>query len=328
VKVEAPPNIAFIKYWGKLEAASDDDRNLATNPSISMTLANAKTTTIATPLASGKSRDLVYINNRDASDKDGDKVSDHLDRVAYRVLAGDAAKRPRLKIDSSNNFPAGAGIASSASAFAALTLAAIGAFLGQDEAERYLLEQPDVVSELARRGSGSAARSIDGFYMKWDGRFARRFECQWRLKDTIVLLSRQHKSVPSSDGHKLAQSSPLFAARLKQLPTRLAAVEAALKTKDLSALGPLLEAEALELHEIARTGTPSVDYLLPETRALVELMGQTKQRDFYFTIDAGPNLHILSERNVSSDLQKLAQRAGLPPLDLWEDEAGHGPSLG
>jgi diphosphomevalonate decarboxylase len=265
----------------------------------------------------------IEIQGQPASPADFDKVSQHLKRVCEEL---DFDPSQCFKVKSQNNFPQGTGLASSASAFAALTVATLGEILGRDEADRLRREHMALVSSLARRGSGSASRSVDGGFVKWDGESAHRVPCEWRLRDTIVMFSTQHKKVPSSEGHSVALTSPLFEQRLKTLGPRLSAVEEALDASDLSRLGPLIEEEALELHAIAATGTPSIDYLLPETRKFLETLKNVSSRDFYFTLDAGPNVHIISERDVSPELGELLKRSGLEGTKLWLDGFGSGPS--
>ncbi|MBS1985225.1 MAG: hypothetical protein JST16_13730 [Bdellovibrionales bacterium] len=320
MKAEASPNIAFIKYWGKLPFTRDEDRNLGTNPSLSLTLSQAKTETQV--VRSHGPRTEFILNGSPASDADTAKVIAHLERVASTL----GKELGTFRVESRNNFPAGAGIASSASAFAALTLAALGEMLGLQGALEYCWQNPQMVGALARRGSGSACRSLAGPFTEWNGTFARRLDCVWPLRDTILMISKKHKAVPSSDGHKLAQSSPLFLPRLARVPGRLAEVHKALTDKNLSALGPLLETEANELHEIARTGTPGVDYALPETRLVLNELARMPQRDFYFTLDAGPNVHLISERPIREDAERMLRKLGLD-VEIWEDHAGVGPTL-
>jgi diphosphomevalonate decarboxylase len=320
VIAQASPNIAFLKYWGKRESTSDADRNIPLNPSLSMTLSKAATTA-SVELLDGSER-RITLNGKPASDSDVAKVSAQIERTCAflgRACAG-------FVVESSNNFPQGAGIASSASAFAALTVATLGEVLGRDGALEFLDTRNADASRLARRGSGSACRSVAGGYMKWENDAAHRLDVDWRLRDTILIFSRAHKAVPSSVGHLAAVTSPDFPARLRRIPARLAAMESALRRRDLGALGPLLEEDALEMHAITRTGTPSVDYLLPETRRFLEAAQALAGRDFYFTIDAGPNLHILSERDVTAELKAVLEKAGLAP-EVWEDGYGEGPRL-
>jgi diphosphomevalonate decarboxylase len=319
---EASPNIAFVKYWGKLEATRDHDRNLAVNPSLSMTLSRARTLTRIEKIKQAARHEII-IGGQAASRNDAAKVARHIERVAEFLGVSDI---PALRVDSENNFPQGTGIASSASAFAALTLAVLAELAGFERAQDMLTGQRHELSALARRGSGSACRSFDGPFVKWDGAWAERCEIEWKLFDTILIFSREHKKVPSSEGHAAALSSPHFGARLKNLPARLNQIESALRNKSLLELGPLLEQEALELHGIAESGTPSVKYLLPESEKFLAALQQRSKRDYFFTLDAGPNVHILSQRDVSSELEGLLHDQDLR-AEIWKDESGPGPTL-
>jgi diphosphomevalonate decarboxylase len=326
IRAEASPNIALIKYWGKKEFSRDEDRNLALNASVSMTLKNAKTTIELEP----QSEDRFFINNVAAVELDRKKMRRHLDRCWAALEDRADLKKIRamgsFEIHSKNNFPQGTGMASSASAYAALTLAALTFALGRSQVEELLNREPSWISALARRGSGSAARSLAGPWVYWDGPAARVLPNSWKLFDTIVILSRHHKRVPSSDGHLAATKSSLMTNRQKTLMQRTPLLLQALEKRSLSGLGPLIEEEALEMHAVAQSGMPPIDYLSSETRKILEFLPTLGERDFYFTLDAGPNLHFLSERPVASELQDLLKNLGIA-ADLWLDEAGSGPLI-
>jgi diphosphomevalonate decarboxylase len=198
---------------------------------------------------------------------------------------------------SRNNFPAGAGIASSASGFAALTVAACAAAgLKLTEAE---------LSALARRGSGSASRSVPGGYTEWlMGRgnassYARSVAPpeHWDLRDIVVVVSREHKAVGSSRGHGLARSSPLHAARIGAVPAMLAACKQALLARDLGLLGSLVEQDAVMMHAVMMSSRPPLYYWAPATMMVIEAVPRWRSEGLpvYFTVDAGPNVHLICE---------------------------------
>jgi diphosphomevalonate decarboxylase len=294
----ANPNIAFIKYWGKADAAL----NLPANPSLSMNLA-ALTTATTVEFRSGLPSDSVTIDDQPATDQAAARVVAHLDRV--RALAGTS---DRARVASRNDFPAGTGLASSSAAFAALSLAAVRA-LDLD------LDEP-ALSRLARLGSGSACRSVPGGFSLWDGdsdatSYARQVAASdhWDLRDVIAIVTRKHKAVGSMQGHALAPSSPFHAARLSAVPGHLEAVRRGLKKKDLRILGPAVEADTLAMHGVMMTSEPSLLYWLPDTVAIIREVRRWRQSGLsvYFTLDAGPNVHCLCEavdaREVESRLQ-------------------------
>ncbi len=315
---EASPNIAFIKYWGKKPSTQDEDRNMALNPSLSLTLSQARTRA----QVQRASKNLFEIQGQAASELDQAKLRAHILRVCKAL----GQPEQSFSIRSENNFPKGTGIASSASAFAALTLAITGEILGRSQAEDLLKNEGNFLSRLARRGSGSASRSVAGPFMKWDGESAQVIPSNWKLYDSILIFSREEKKVSSSDGHQLALSSPDFQKRLQKIPARLAAVEAAISEKNLGLLGPVLETEADEMHQIAATSQPPVHYALASTLKFLKILREQKHRNFYYTLDAGPNVHLISERPVKEEILAMLQEANLE-AEIWEDWTGQGPVL-
>ena len=293
----AGSNIAFVKYWGNL----DDDLNIPMNGSISMTLDAAHTITTV-EFHPDLAADQLTINGRLAGRQAEDRASAHLDRI--RHLAG---KNWPARIISNNSFPTGAGIASSASGFAALTLAATRA-LGLNLSTSEL-------SRLARLGSGSASRSIDGGFVEWQpgGRHEDSYAVplapadHWDLVDIIAIISREHKQVGSATGHPLAHTSPFYQARLGAVQVTLQRVRRAIKERDFTTLGELIEEEAISLHVAAMTSKPSVLYWQPGTIALIHALRRWRAEGGpigYFTMDAGPNVHVIARRHDAATLQE------------------------
>lgn len=308
VTAQAHPNLALVKYWGKL----DEELNLPASSSISVNLSGATTTTsvLFTPEAEV---DQVMIGGRVAEPKAYARVVRHLDRV--RALA---RIKERAVVESWNDFPSSAGIASSASAFAALSLAASKA-AGLDLTEREL-------SILARKGSGSACRSIpDGFVefvagTEDDTAYARQLfpPEHWDMRITTVIVDQQPKEVSSSEGHRATRTSPFYEAWLAALPPTLGAVRRALAKRDFRALGMAVERQAIAMHAVAMTSAPGdrdwlsgIYYWAPATVALIRAVQDWRRRglEVYLTIDAGPNVHLLCEAKDQAELEKE-----LPPL--------------
>jgi diphosphomevalonate decarboxylase len=313
----ANPNIAFIKYWGKIDQAL----TLPANPSLSMNLA-ALTTVTTVEFRPGLPDDVVAIDDQPAAEQGLARVVAHLDRV--RDMAG---IEDRAWVASRNDFPAGTGLASSASAFAALSLAATrAAGLDLDEA---------VLSRLARFGSGSACRSVPGGFGLWEGdsdgtSYARQVAPpeHWDLHDVVAIVSHSHKAVGSYDGHALAQSSPLHSARLAAVPGLLAAVQRGIQERDLGGLGAATEADALAMHGVMMTSTPSLLYWLPATVAVLHKIRAWRSQglEVYFTLDAGPNVHCLCRAGDAAEVQhRLRNLAGV--LDLLVSGPGSGARL-
>jgi len=283
---EAGANIALTKYWGNADA----DLRIPANDSISLTLDRARTvTTVA--FRPDLERDEVVVDGQALSGRARERAIRHLD--LFRRLA-DTDRRAR--VISQNNFPTASGVASSASGFAALTVACAGA-LGLDLSPRDL-------SRLARHGSGSAARSIfGGFVLLHTGRsdeeaFAEPLHGPdwWQIYDLVAILSRTEKGVPSTVGHHLAETSPLHPARVAHVPVLNERLRQALARRDFASLGEVAEQDALMMHAVMMTSRPALLYWLPETLAVIHQVRRWREEglEAYFTIDAGPNVHVLT----------------------------------
>lgn len=283
---EAGANIALTKYWGN----ANTDLRIPANASISITLDQTRTVTRVT-FRSDWQRDEVTIDDQTLSEPAAERVIRHLD--LFRRLAGTDW---RAHVSSQNNFPAGSGIASSASGFAALTVACAEA-LNLDLSPREL-------SRLARRGSGSAARSIFGGFVhlhtgsSHEEAFAEPLHdpTWWDIVDLVVVVSRVEKAVSSSAGHQLAPTSPLHRARVAHVPALNRRLRQALAQRDFTALGEVAEQDALMMHAVMMTSQPSLLYWLPETMAMMRQVQNWRAEGIaaYFTIDAGPNVHVLT----------------------------------
>ncbi len=292
-------NIAFIKYWGNRDAVY----RVPLNDSLSMNLDHATTTTTV-EFDEQLPDDHIVIGGQEANDVTRARVISHLDRV--RALAHIETKAHARSL---NNFPTGAGIASSASAFAALSLAATRA-AGLELGEREL-------SMLARQGSGSACRSIPGGFVEWiagsnnTDSYAVSIAPpeHWDLYDVIAVVSTAEKKVGSTDGHAAAPTSHFLAERINALPIRFHHVRRAILAKDLQLLGPAIEEDAIELHLIAMTSVPPVYYWSPGMVRVIQAMQQWRADGLavYFTLDAGPNVHLICESKEANQVAKLAR---------------------
>ena len=292
----AHPNIALIKYWGNL----DDSLRIPANGSISMNLDSLHTITRVT-FSKEFPRDRLFLNNQPGSADTLARVVKFLDRI--REIAGMGIY---AEIHSENNFPTGAGIASSASAFAALALAATRA-LNLDLSESSL-------SALARRGSGSAARSIPGGFVEWlpgsgdSSSYAISFAPaeHFKLVDCIAIVQARHKEIGSSQGHALANTSPLQAARVADAPRRLDLCRRAIIDNDFNAFAGVIELDSTLMHSIMMTSTPPLFYWKPVTIEIMKRVQGWRNEGLAvcFTIDAGPNVHILC---LQKDLEETTR---------------------
>ncbi len=300
----AHPNIAFIKYWGN----RDDALRIPANGSISMNLGALRTRTTVT-FSTDIAEDSLSLNGRRIRGAALRRVSALLDKVREMADLLMAAS-----VESSNNFPTGAGIASSASAFAALAVASsAAASLHLDEA---------ALSRLARTGSGSACRSIPEGFVEWEAgtgdadSYAHSLAPaeHWDLHDCIAMVNAGHKPTGSSRGHKSAATSPLQAARVADAPRRLSLCRRAILKRDFSLLAEVSEQDCNLMHAVMMTSSPPLFYWEPATLAVIRAVQDWRKAGtpVFYTIDAGPNVHVLCpSRKVASIQKRLARIAGV-----------------
>ena len=289
-------NIAFIKYWGQRDA----ELNLPANSSLSMNLAGLTTVTTV-EFSPDYDDDVVILDGREETGAARQRIVAHLDRV--RAMAGLGA---RARVISRSSFPVGAGLASSASGFAALSLAASRA-AGLELSEREL-------SILARFGSGSACRSVPGGFSEWtagassEESFARQVAPpeHWKLRDVIAIVSRAHKRVGSTEGHVRAPTSHFYQARVASVADRLPQAKAALLKKDLATLGRIMEEDAVSMHAVMMTSRPPIYYWLPSSVRLIHEVQSWRAGglEVYFTFDAGPNAHLICQAADQAEVER------------------------
>lgn len=299
---KAPSNIAFVKYWGR----KDEQLRLPENGSISMNLSGLQTTT--TVEFSDKFEQDEIIFNGIKEDLENNRAIKHLDRI--RKIAGIQTK---AKVKTSNNFPTGTGLSSSASGFAALTVAASNA-AGLNLSEKEL-------SILARQGSGSACRSIpDGFVQWLDGDSSETSYAvsifspdYFDIADVVAVVSTDKKFLATSEGQKSARTSPFFEYRLKNIKNKINRVKKAIEDKNFSEFGDLIEKETLEFHSILFTSDPPLFYWTPETVKVMKFVQGLRREglECYFTINTGQDVHVICKKEdaeeVSEELKKLPE---------------------
>lgn len=290
----APSNVAFIKYWGRV----DEQLKIPTNNSISMNLSNLTTKTTV-EFSDQYEEDDITINN-EKNPKTVARVITHLDRIRHL-----ANSKLHAKVVSLNNFPTATGLSSSASGFAALTVAGCVA-LGLQKSEKEL-------SIIARIGSGSACRSIPNGFVEWhkgDSSTTSYAETiypadWWNIVDLVVCISDSKKTIPTTDGQMYASTSPLFTDRLKNIENKIDSLKKAISNKDFEQFGTIVEQEALDLHTIMLTSTPQLDYLYPETRAVMEYVVSIRSggTPAYFTVNTGHNVHVITTIEMMSKVK-------------------------
>jgi diphosphomevalonate decarboxylase len=284
-EVRANSNIAFIKYWGN----RDERLRLPQNPSLSMNLDGVFTSTRVT-WDSNLLADQLTLNGKAADDSALRRVSEHLTRLRQHFGIDQFAA-----VVSENNFPMGAGIASSASSFAALTVAAVEAgHLSASERE---------LTTLARLGSGSASRSVPAGFVEWhkgdshETSYAESFAPvdHWALVDVIAIVSSSHKEVGSKQGHPTANTSDLQPARVAGAETRLRLCKQAVLDRDFTTFAEVVELDSNLMHAVMMTSHPPLFYWQPTSLAVMENVRQLRRDGVQvcYTLDAGPNVHCL-----------------------------------
>jgi len=295
----AHPNIAVVKYWGK----RDVRLNLPAVSSISLTLDQFTTTTRLTWNAAD---DQVLLDGEPAPAAFTERALAHMDRLD--------PQRPPVRIQTHNDFPTAAGLASSASGFAALTLAALAA------SGRSL----DVTqaSVLARQGSGSACRSLWGGWVRWDrgeqddGSDSHGVPIagptHWHVAMVVAVVSSAKKAVGSTAGmQRTARTSPYYPTWVDTAQADVVEGEAAVRARDLERLGRVMESSTYKMHATMHTTQPPILYWQPATVAVLHEVAALRARGIgaWATMDAGPNVKVLCERSDAD-----AVRDALTPL--------------
>jgi diphosphomevalonate decarboxylase len=301
---QASPNIAFIKYWGN----RDNTLRLPVNGSISMNLDGLFTRTTVSFQATLPFDELI-INGHEVTGQGLGRVSYILDIVRSMANVTECAE-----VMTENNFPSGAGIASSASAFAALALAG-------SKAAGLNLSEPEL-SRLARRGSGSASRSVPSGFVEWqmgateDDSYAFSIAepNHWNLVDCIAVVSASHKKTGSTEGHSIAPTSPLQLARVADAPRRLEICRKAILEKDFDTFASIVELDSDIMHSVMMTSTPALHYWKPASLSVMNAVRQWREDGLpaCYTVDAGPNVHVLCpEAEAHLVEEKLREISGV-----------------
>jgi diphosphomevalonate decarboxylase len=257
-----------------------------------------------------------------SSQRDSLLINDHpvlgkgLERVSYilNLVRGMANINEHAEVSSTNNFPSGAGIASSAAAFAALAVAASrAAGLTLSEAQ---------LSRLARRGSGSASRSIPSGFVEWvmgtgdDDSVAVSIAPPeyWNLVDCVAIVSSAHKKTGSTEGHAIAGTSPLQNTRLEDTPRRLEICRNAILHKDFEAFANIIELDSDIMHSVMMTSAPPLMYWQPATIGIFHAVREWRASGLpcAYTVDAGANVHVICLGDYAKEVeQRLCEIPGV-----------------
>lgn len=336
----SPSNIAIIKYWGKYGI------QLPRNPSLSFTLASSFTDTRLEYEFRDKtddgSIDLKFYFHQAENEAFKSKILKYLESLLpiYPFL-----KQLKLTINTGNSFPHSAGIASSASAMSALALC----LCSLEDALFGTLQDPAEfdrkASFLARLGSGSACRSIFPHAALWGetplvAGASNEFAVPLSeivhpvfkdLHDDILIVSSGEKPVSSRAGHALMDGNPFAEPRYAQARQRLARLLDAMKTGDLEAFGKIAEDEALTLHALMMCSNPAYLLMQPGSIAIIEKVREYREETghpVYFTLDAGPNVHLLYPGDIVAEVRGFIEeelKAFCENGYVQEDWVGEGP---
>jgi len=331
ISYKAPSNIAFIKYWGKKY------KQLPMNPSLSMTLDHCHTIT-----------DIVFNKTNSNTFEIKSFELDSEPNIKFLIRIEDFISNNKeyflflngyeASITTTNSFPHSSGIASSASGMAALVLCLL-------ELEATLLNTKidlKKASFLSRLASGSASRSIFGGYTSWGESNipfssdeysvqVNELDSFPKLLDSIIIVSNTEKSVSSSAGHDLMNAHPFAQSRYRQAFDNLGDMISAMKEGNLEVFGELLELEALTLHGLMLSSSPSFILLEPKSLEVISVVKEFRKESnipIYFTIDAGPNIHLIypeTHKDIVNEFieKKLSKIA----LSIIYDQIGEGPVL-
>ncbi|MGB0203362.1 MAG: diphosphomevalonate decarboxylase [Acholeplasmataceae bacterium] len=307
VKARAPINIALIKYWGK----KDIKEVLPYQPSLSLSLDIFETETV---IQKADHNDFVFKINNIEDDRIKHKVETFIKLFDINInLNG-------IEIHTKNTGPTAAGLASSASGFAALAVA-VNRFFNFN----YNL---DMLSSLTRKGSGSAIRSLLPKAVAWlpDGHIE---QVDFSFDDVclgVVIINDQKKSIGSTEAMKLSvETSPLYTQWVKQSFIDFEAFKETLKNKDFKKLGNITEKNALLMHEVCHQTVPKIQYLSPSSYdviSLIQSLRTTLDIDCYVTMDAGPNVKVLTKIEYQATIESHLNEKGYDILWSGIDKKG------
>ncbi len=333
VKWRSPSNIALVKYWGK------HGRQLPSNPSISFTLNNAYTETeIAFKYQENNaSPDFQFLFEGAENKMFGNKVKKFIHSITDELPF---LKNCALNISSHNSFPHSSGIASSASSMSALVLCLL-------DIEKQINGKSEIdlqkASHFSRLGSGSASRSVYGHAAIWGKNgssasasdmyaipFDESDEIFHTFHDDILIVSAHEKSVSSRAGHALMVDNPYSQTRFEQAHRHLGEILDSLRSGDLDKFGDITEKEAFTLHALMMASTPPYMLVEPNTIEIINrIQNFRKEKNIpvYFTLDAGPNVHMLYPDSFLPEVNKLKESLKPYCVDsrIIEDQVGSGP---
>ena len=333
----SPSNIALIKYWGKRPV------QITQNASISFTLTNSHTDTRVKyeQLDSGDGPEVVFFFEGKKETSFATRIIKYLQSIKGHLPFLNHVK---LTIESSNSFPHSSGIASSASSMSALALCLCEIEQRIEGIEGKSESLWKKASFLARLGSGSACRSVFPGMAAWgttnhiagstNDRAIQVKGCDpifYEFHDDVLIVSEEKKSVSSSAGHALMDTNPFAQVRYQQADQNMEMLLAAMKEGNLELFGQIVEDEALTLHALMMCSNPSYLLMKPGTLTAINQIREFRASSgvpVYFTLDAGPNVHILYPNHAKNEVQTFLENIVLAQssqLRVISDRVGPGP---
>lgn len=308
VTVTTSPSLALIKYWGK----SSPEQNLPATSSLAVTLDGLETTTTV----NHSSADRVFVNQIEADIERYTPFFNHFRRSANT--------RDRFEARSKANFPVSAGLASSSSGFAALALGCSH------------LTDPAIplksISEFARIGSASAARSLYGGFtvLQKESPYAEPLNIEWPdLRIVIAIVSNEQKSTSSRKAMEISRTtSPYYSKWLEESDLLFTKGLEALSNRDLKMLGPIIQRSYLSMFSTMLTSRPPTLYWLPQSVSLIHFCEHMRRQgiEVWETMDAGPQVKMICLEHKLSEILELL-REKFPEIALIVSKPGGSPKL-
>ncbi|MFP4288287.1 MAG: diphosphomevalonate/mevalonate 3,5-bisphosphate decarboxylase family protein [Bacteroidales bacterium] len=331
ISYSSPSNIALVKYWGK-----EPGDQIPMNPSLSMTLRECKSfTTVEYEVKTDAEPSIEVVFEGKRSIDIEAKLQRWFTKISYFFSWLNYAT---LKVESHNNFPHSAGIASSASGMSTMAMCLYGI---DKHIKKHNENDINLLSNISRLGSGSASRSVLGPYALW-GRFdgfenstndyAVRYpyvhETFLDLHDTIIVVDKEPKKISSRDGHSLMEGNPYRQARIFQANKNLETLLYALKEGNWEKFQHVTESEALSLHALMMSSEGGMLLLKGGTVDWIHYIRNKREETglpMAFTMDAGANIHLLYPAGVHEQVMGILEESPVPSIDFIQDSTGKGP---
>jgi diphosphomevalonate decarboxylase len=347
VLARAPSNIALVKYMGKSSRPEHAGKNIPRNASLSMTLSNLCS---FVELRTAAEKGVVWKSEAPEGargeaprlDENGAaKFLRHFERcrlaapeIAEKLglaLDSESATVPGVEIRSANTFPHAAGIASSASSFAALTLASFAFFSREPEMfrTRYRAEPGfrRALAALSREGSGSSCRSFEGPFVSWREDQTSTVPSKLPpLSDLVVVVSAGEKKVGSSEAHRRVLESQYWTGRPERANRRESELAHAIGQGDFATLSAIAEADFRDMHQLFETSNPPFSYFVDGTERVLEFLENEDADSFAVTMDAGPNVHVIVPQSGEEHWKKKLADA-FPEYPILVDREGAGAEI-